>query len=357
VRATVVVPTFDHGPTLERSVPSALAQTVSDIEVFVVGDGVPDVTRDLMARLVADDRRVRFFDNPKGPGNGEINRAAALGEAGGRIVAYLADDDLWMPEHLEELEALLADADFANTYPIRIEPDGTVADWNVDLSLASYRRAVLEGTNFVPLSCGGHTLELYRRLPHGWRTRPQGTWSDLYMWQQILSVRGVRTASGSRPTVLHLPSSLRRGWPTERRLEELDRWVARMTEPGWREELYLAVTGLAARGQARNWHALQEHREALEEVRESARTIEDHLRQRQADLLDQLERMAHDREEERRSLEGQLAGAREELEARRREVAQITGTRTWRWRSRLLRTPVGRLLRRRGAERSRPAAS
>lgn len=130
-----------------------------------------------------------------------------------------------------------------------------------------------------------------------------------------------------------------------------------MTEPGWREELYLAVTGLTARGQARNWHMLQEHREALEEVRESARAIEDQLRQRQADLLDQLERLARDREEERRSLEGQLAGTREELEARRREVAQITGTRTWRWRSRLLRTPVGRLLRRRGAERSRPAAS
>jgi hypothetical protein len=354
MRATVVVPTFDHGATLERSVPTALAQTVSDIEVFVVGDGVPEVTRDIMARFMAEDRRVRFFDNPKGPGNGEVHRAAALREARGRIVAYLSDDDLWMPEHLEELDALLADADFAHAYPIRIEPDGTIADWNVDLSLGWYRRAMLEGgTNFVPLACGGHTLDLYRRLPHGWRARPEGMWSDLYMWQQILSVPGIRAVSGTRPTVLHLPSSLRLGWPVERRLQELDRWVARIGEPGLREDLYLAVAARTARGQARNWEALQEHRAALEamtEDRDSARVAEGRLGMRQAELVDQLDRLARDREEERLSLEGQLTGAR-------RELAEVTGTRTWRWRGRLLRTPLGGLARRRGAGRSRPGAS
>jgi len=110
LRATVVIPTFDHGPTLLRSIPSALAQSVEEIEVLVVGDGAPDVTREIVAKLAASDERVRFFDNPKGPGNGEIHRHAALAEAAGRLVAYLADDDLWMPEHLEVLESLLAEA-------------------------------------------------------------------------------------------------------------------------------------------------------------------------------------------------------------------------------------------------------
>jgi GT2 family glycosyltransferase len=58
--ATVLIPTHDHGPTLLRSVRSALAQTVTELEVFVIGDSVPDVTRELMAeqpprqRLVDD---------------------------------------------------------------------------------------------------------------------------------------------------------------------------------------------------------------------------------------------------------------------------------------------------------------
>jgi GalNAc5-diNAcBac-PP-undecaprenol beta-1,3-glucosyltransferase len=348
VRATVVIPTFDHGPTLERSVPSALRQTVEDIEVFVVGDGAPDVTRDIMARITAADPRVRYFDNPKGPGNGEIHRAAALREAAGEIVVYLADDDLWMPEHLEIVGELLRGADFAHTYPIRIEADGSIGDWTVDLSRPWYVEAMLGGTNFVPLGCGGHTMELYRRLPHGWRTRPEGTWSDLYMWQQILSVPGVRVASGARPTLLHFPSSLRRGWPTERRLEELDAWIARMNEPGWRHDV-LADTLARSWGTATStWQALQEHRAVLEGLGEA----EEALGARQRELLDQLERLDRDRGEERASLQGQVASLRDELAAREREIAAITSTRTWRWRSRLIRMPGVRR-----AVRSRPGGT
>src|SRR5438876_12186578 len=39
---TVLVPTHDHGPLLRLSLRSALTQTVSELEIFVVGDGVPD---------------------------------------------------------------------------------------------------------------------------------------------------------------------------------------------------------------------------------------------------------------------------------------------------------------------------
>ncbi|MGH2764536.1 MAG: glycosyltransferase [Actinomycetota bacterium] len=353
IRATVVVPTFDHGPTLERSVPSALAQTVEDIEVFVVGDGVLDATREIVARLSAVDDRVRFFDNPKGPGNGEIHRHAALREASGRVVAYLSDDDLWMPEHLEELERLLADADFAHTYPIRVEPDGSIGDWSVDLALPWYREAMLAGTNFVPLVCAGHTLAFYRKLPHGWRTRPDDTWSDLYMWQQILSVPDVRVASGARPTVLHLPSSLRRGWSGERRLKELDDWLERMSPPGWREEVYAATLARSHLGQTGTWQALQERRTALEDLQRHIGEVQRSLGER----VDHIERLHRDREEERRSLEGQIADLRAQLEARKREVEAITATRTWRWRERLVRTPViRRLARRGGLARSRPGA-
>jgi hypothetical protein len=349
-----VIPTFDHGPTLERAVPSALNQTVEAVEVFVVGDGVPDATRTIMARLTAADPRVRFFDNPKGPGNGEIHRAAALQEATGEIVAYLADDDLWMPEHLEFLGALLEDADFAHTYPIRIEPDGSIGDWTVDLSRRWYIQAMLGGTNFVPLACGGHTLQLYRRLPHGWRTRPRGTPSDLYMWQQILAVPGVRVASGARPTVLHFPSSLRRNWPMRRRLEELDDWTARMDHPGWREDVLAGALARSWQTATSAWEGIQDHRRALEGFEEAAAA----LRGQQRDLLDQIDRLRGDRDEERRSLEDQLSALRDQFQARERELAAITSTRTWRWRNRLLRVPlVRRLARRPGPGRSRPGGA
>ena len=178
---------------------SALAQTVQDLEVLVVGDGVPAVTREVMDELTRSDSRVRFFDNPKGPRHGELHRHAALQDARGEIVCYLADDDLWRPGHVEEMRRLLAEADFAHSLPFWIDADGGLHHLRIDLGLAYYRELLLGGENRIPLSCGAHTMALYERLPAGWRTTPEDTFTDLYMWQQILAVEGCRAVSGTCP--------------------------------------------------------------------------------------------------------------------------------------------------------------
>ena len=62
----MIVPTHDHASTLGLAVRSALAQTLGDIEVHIIGDGVGDETRAVVEHLVHDDTRVRFHDLPKG---------------------------------------------------------------------------------------------------------------------------------------------------------------------------------------------------------------------------------------------------------------------------------------------------
>jgi hypothetical protein len=239
--ATVLIPTFDHGPTLARSLRSALRQTVEDLEVFVIGDGVPDISRQILAEVMAEDSRVRFFDHPKGPRNGEAYRHPALAEARGRIVCYLSDDDFWLPDHVETMQELLREADFAHVLPLVIFPGGVLKTLVVDLAHAEDRDLILRSWNRIPLPCSGHTLELYRRLPHGWRTTPPGIPTDHYMFQQILSVPGIRAASGMKPTVIHLSSSKRKGVAIEDRLVELDAWVERLATPegraGFTEEV------------------------------------------------------------------------------------------------------------------------
>ena len=67
--ATILIPTHDHADTLRASVASALRQTVSDIEVFVMGDGVPDVTREIMREFMAadlDGNLIRVFYDFRG---------------------------------------------------------------------------------------------------------------------------------------------------------------------------------------------------------------------------------------------------------------------------------------------------
>ncbi len=237
IAATVIVPTYDHGPTLRLSLASALAQTVEDIEIFVIGDGAPDVTQAILAELTHRDERVRFFDHPKGPRHGEIYRHEALEHARGEIVCYLSDDDLWLPEHVAMLQELLDGADFAAAMAVHLTAEGELRSWQpFDLAMSSFRRRMLAGKNFVPLSCGAHTLEAYRRLPQGWSTTPAGVSTDLFMWQKLLQLPEIRARSATRPTALHLPSSHRRGWTPEERVAELERWAPRVADPTWRTE-------------------------------------------------------------------------------------------------------------------------
>ncbi|MEL6143659.1 MAG: glycosyltransferase family A protein, partial [Bacteroidota bacterium] len=56
LKATVVVPTTkDRGPLLFHSVGSILRQSVTEIEVFIIGDGVYDETREAIKNIQAKD--------------------------------------------------------------------------------------------------------------------------------------------------------------------------------------------------------------------------------------------------------------------------------------------------------------
>jgi hypothetical protein len=238
VRATVIMPTTgDRSAVLPHAVASVLRQTVADLELFIVGDGAAPASCQVIRRLQGQDPRIRFFDHPKGPRRGEQYRHTALAEARGTIVAYLCDRDLMLPWHLHTLLDLLGEADFAHTLRFRIAPDGALEPvGGNDLAVAADRQDLLKGWrpgNGVGLSLAGHTLAMYRRLPHGWRQTPEGLHTDFYMWQQFLARPECRAVSGTRPTVLTFLTSLRSGWTAQDRARELDRWERRMATPDW----------------------------------------------------------------------------------------------------------------------------
>lgn len=241
MKATVLVPTHDHGPLLSRAVGTAFGQTVDDIEILIVGDGVDETTREVVRELERDER-VRFFDHPKGPRRGEAYRHRVLMEhARGEIVCNLADDDLWLAEHVETMYEFLQDADFAHASPVMVYGDGSIRAWPVDLSLPDHRSRVLTARGFFPLSSQAHTMAYYRRLPYGWRTTPEGVGTDTYMARQFLAQRDCRAVSSARPTYVGFPHGERKTWTLERRVAELDEWTQKLSAPKGREELLLAV--------------------------------------------------------------------------------------------------------------------
>jgi len=258
-RATVVVPTHDHGATLRYSVGSALRQTVEDIEVLIVGDGMPDRAREVAAELERADGRIRLFDDPKGERLGELHRHVALKEARAPVVLYLSDDDLWFPEHVETMLATLdsSGADFVHASPIWRMGDGTYYRWIVDLAQEPYRQLIFDGKNRLGLSSAGHTLDAYRRLPHGWRPAPGDQYSDAWMWRQFAEQPDVSFVCTTAPTVLHLPSSVRPGWTPEERLTEMATCAEMLTDPARRlaflTELYESELDRLTWLETRSW--------------------------------------------------------------------------------------------------------
>jgi glycosyltransferase involved in cell wall biosynthesis len=264
--ATILIPTHRHAALLPYSVRSALAQERVSVELFVVGDGVENDTRVALEPFLGDSR-VRFFDLPKGHRNGELNRHAALREATGRIVCYLSDDDLLLRDHAAEMARLLADADLAHSAPLFVMPDGTLRYGPIDLARPEFHALLLRGGwNKISLTGAAHTLDAYRRLPHGWRPAPPGVWSDLYMWQQFVALPGFRGRTGTRLTHLHLADQDRRDMPTAERVAELERWWTRIQEPRFADELERAVAGVVREGAVWREARIHELKDTIDEM-------------------------------------------------------------------------------------------
>lgn len=235
---TVLIPTYDHSSTLRYSVRSIQEQTFEDIEIFVVGDGAPPQTASVMAELCQQDPRIRYFPNPKGAGHGELHRAQALNHAQGKFIFYCGDDDLWLSHHVATLLPFLESADFVNTHQVEICPKGTITvlDGSFSSEFCQLRMQQKRWNICGPTSVA-HSLQAYRKLPHGWQPRPEGALSDLHMWRQWLSQKWCKFHTHSAVTTLHFPSPLRKGWSVEERVAELEEWWTRTTQPGFQQWL------------------------------------------------------------------------------------------------------------------------
>lgn len=240
---TILLPVTRPPDLLAFAVDSVLGQTRSDFELFIICDGAPDATVAAAGALAARDRRIQVFSHPKGERHGEAYRHQALLQASGRFVCQIADDDLWLPNHLAEMRQLLADFEFGQLPSIRTTPDGLHRIAADDLSdPAVQRRMMGETFNIFGPTAAGYRMETYRRLPVGWSPAPAGLFTDLFMWRKFLALPEI--AAGTRfgaATSLHFATSLRKDWTLEQRRSEIARHARIIASPGDRDRLLQAA--------------------------------------------------------------------------------------------------------------------
>lgn len=244
--ATIIVPTTgNRGELLRYSVASVRNQTVRDLEILVVGDGLSDEARAIILELRREDSRIFFHDFPKHERRGETYRHQVIQNSRGKNIFYLCDRDLMLPNHLEIVSGLLSKYNFVSTTYIDVKRDQSlnihqyVDYFGPGSKVAVSRRKV--GT----LSCIGHTRDMYDRLEFGWRTTPVNRHTDNYMWAQFIVHPECNTFSSVTPTILYFKRGHHPGDPVEERAKELDFWSKKIsTSEGISDILWNALAGL-----------------------------------------------------------------------------------------------------------------
>jgi glycosyltransferase involved in cell wall biosynthesis len=193
---TVITPTWKRPRTiLEYAIPSVKAQTYHDVEHLVVIDGRDPVF------VKALEEAGYGFDDPKyritylgrnwtsfsgDGGMGIVARQVGAWMAAGDYIAYLDDDDTWMPHHLETMVSLLESR-------------------NVDFVTGSWRRGDGSRGGSAPPKVGntggcGYVFrtEMLKRGPQCW------WWLDGYCSDGLIAERwaadGCTWAHNDEPT-------------------------------------------------------------------------------------------------------------------------------------------------------------
>ena len=93
---SVVLPAYNCAPFIGATLDSVYRQTYRNWEVIVIDDGSTDETR---AVLVPHIGRIRYlYQQNRGTA---AARNAGVREARGELIAFLDNDDIWLPEKLE----------------------------------------------------------------------------------------------------------------------------------------------------------------------------------------------------------------------------------------------------------------
>ena len=103
-KVSVIIPTHNRADLLPRAVSSVLCQTYDDYEIIIVDDCSTDHTRETVASW--NEERIRYIRHTE---NRRQSCALNTGiqKARGKYVAFLDDDDEWVPTKLERQAAVL----------------------------------------------------------------------------------------------------------------------------------------------------------------------------------------------------------------------------------------------------------
>lgn len=184
---TVAMTTFNAQATVELALRSLTAQSHRQLEILVVDDASTDGTRAVLARLAAEDGRIRVIDNATNVGT-YVSKNRALAEAKGDWFTNLDADDWAHPRRIQRhLGTMLAHPELVATRSnwIRMTEDGEPA----------LRRSLGVFTHANPASPFFRTEVVRREIGFYDRVRIDG---DLEHWLRLTTRFGLKATARLR---------------------------------------------------------------------------------------------------------------------------------------------------------------
>jgi glycosyltransferase involved in cell wall biosynthesis len=104
-RVSVIIPTYNRSVYVRQAVGSVFNQTLRNFEILVIDDGSTDDTAQMIKSMA--DPRLRYL--PQANAGRSVARNRGMEVAQGEYIAFLDDDDLYLPHKLEVQVAFLED--------------------------------------------------------------------------------------------------------------------------------------------------------------------------------------------------------------------------------------------------------
>jgi len=153
MKVSVILPTYNRAHMITEAIDSVLSQTFEDFELIVVDNYSTDNTESVVKSY--RDNRIRYFKH-RNHGLVSVSRNYGIEKSSGEYIAFLDDDDLWLPEKLEkQLKILDSNKELGLVYSdyYFIESNGNLIGETCFRSLKPFRGNVFNELmvgNFIP---------------------------------------------------------------------------------------------------------------------------------------------------------------------------------------------------------------
>ena len=126
---SVIIPVYNGEKYISKTLDSVLGQTYNHIEIVIVNDGSLDNSEQVIQQYMSLGNVKYFYQENRGVA---AARNYGIQQAAGELIAFVDQDDIWLPDKLEkQIRLMLIDTDlalvhgridFINEDGLRIEP-------------------------------------------------------------------------------------------------------------------------------------------------------------------------------------------------------------------------------------------